>query len=82
MVKVKFTLEHVTKAQTGSRGTVQLSIIDATCGVGRFGRGKDPVPIIWEAEWASGSAWTGTEYLAPPGFDPRAVKPVASLCTD
>jgi len=49
---------------------------------GRFSRGKDPVPIIQEAKWASGPAWTGTENLAPPGFDPRAVKAVASRCTD
>jgi len=32
---------------------------------------KDPVAIVQEAGWASGPDWTGAEYLAPPGFDPR-----------
>jgi hypothetical protein len=39
--------------------------------------GKDPVP-----GWAPGPVWTGAEYLAPPGFDPRTVQPVASRYTD
>ena len=34
---------------------------------------KDPVPIVQEAGWASGRA----ENLAPPGFDPWTVQPVA-----
>ena len=34
----------------------------------------DPVPIVQEAGWASGSVWTSAENLAPPpGFDPRTV---------
>jgi hypothetical protein len=44
--------------------------------------GKDPVPVVEEAEWATGSVWTGAENLAPPGFDPRTVQPVASRYTD
>jgi len=44
--------------------------------------GKDPVPIVQEAGWASGPVWTGAENLAPPGFDPRPVQPVGSLYTD
>jgi len=32
--------------------------------------GKDLVPIVQEAGWASGPVWTGAENLAPPGFDP------------
>ena len=44
--------------------------------------GKDPVPIVQEAEWAPGPVWTGAENLAPPGFDPRTVQPVASRYTD
>ena len=44
--------------------------------------GKDPVPIVQEAGWASGPVWTGAENLAPPGFDPRAVQPVGSRYTD
>jgi hypothetical protein len=27
--------------------------------------GKRTVPILWEAEWAPGSVWTGVENLAP-----------------
>jgi hypothetical protein len=31
--------------------------------------------------WAPGPVWTGAENLAPPGFDPRTVQPVASRYT-
>ena len=44
--------------------------------------GKDPVPIVQEAGWAPGPVWTGAENLAPPGFDPRTVQPVAIRYTD
>ena len=44
--------------------------------------GKDPVPILQEAGWAPGPVWTGVENLAPPGFDPWTVQPVASHYTD
>jgi hypothetical protein len=44
--------------------------------------GKDPVPIVQEAGWASGPVWTVAENLAPPEFDPRTVQPVASRYTD
>jgi hypothetical protein len=40
--------------------------------------GRDPVPLVQEAGWAPGPGWTGAENLAPPGFDPRTVQPVAS----
>ena len=30
--------------------------------------GKDPVPILQEAGWASGPGWTGAENLAPTGI--------------
>jgi len=43
---------------------------------------KDPVPIVQEAGWAPGPVWTGEENLAPPGFHPRTVQPVASRYTD
>ena len=33
-----------------------------------FTPGKDPVPIVQEAGWASGPAWTGAENLAPTGL--------------
>ena len=43
-----------------------------------FTPGKDPVPIVQEAEWAP-----GTENITPPpGFDPRTVQPVAGRYTD
>jgi len=44
--------------------------------------GKDPVPIVQEAGWASGPVWTGVENLAPQGFDPRTVQPIGSRNTD
>jgi hypothetical protein len=47
-----------------------------------FTPGKDPVPIVQEAGWAPEPVWTGAENLAPPGFDPRTVHPVASRYTD
>jgi hypothetical protein len=52
---------------------------------GRFTPGKDPVPILQEAGWASGPVWTSAENLRPPpppGFDLRTVQPVASRYTD
>jgi hypothetical protein len=30
--------------------------------------GKEPVPILQEAGWASGPVWTGAENLAPTGI--------------
>ena len=30
--------------------------------------GKDPVPIVQEAGWASGPVWTGAANLAPTGI--------------
>jgi hypothetical protein len=42
---------------------------------------KDPVPIVQEAGWNPGPVWTGVENLAPPGFDPGTVQPVASRYT-
>ena len=30
-----------------------------------FTPGKDPVPIVQEAGWATGPVWTGAENLAP-----------------
>jgi len=30
--------------------------------------GKDPVPLVQEAGWASGPVWTGAENLAPTGI--------------
>jgi hypothetical protein len=48
-----------------------------------YPRERDPVSIVYEAGWATGPVWTGTENLIPPpGFDPRTVQPVASRYTD
>jgi hypothetical protein len=33
-----------------------------------FTPGKDPVPFVHEAGWASGPVWTGAENLAPTGI--------------
>jgi hypothetical protein len=44
--------------------------------------GKDPVPIVQEAERAPEPVWIGAENLAPPWFDPRTFQPVASRYTD
>ena len=41
--------------------------------------GKDPVPIVQEAGWASGPVWTGAENLAPPGFDPLTVRHIGTV---
>ena len=38
--------------------------------------GKDPVPIVQEAGWASGPVWTGAENLAVTGI--RSPDPPAS----
>jgi len=46
-----------------------------------FNPEKGPVPIVQEAGWAPGPVWTGADNLAPPGFDPRTVQPVASRYT-
>ena len=47
-----------------------------------FTPGEDPVLIVQEAGWVPGSVWTNAENLAPPGFDPRTIQPVASRHTD
>jgi hypothetical protein len=44
--------------------------------------GKESVPIVQLAGWASGPVWTGVKNLNPPGFDPRTVQPVGSRYTD
>ena len=33
-----------------------------------FTPGKDPVPIVQEAGWATGLVWTGAENIAPTGI--------------
>jgi hypothetical protein len=60
--------DHGTRREWGVRVTLRPL----------FTPGKDPVPIVQEAGWAPGPVWTGAENLAPPGFDPQTVQPVAS----
>jgi hypothetical protein len=43
---------------------------------------RDPVHIVQGAGWAPGPVWMGVENLAPLGFDPRSLQPVASRYTD
>ena len=50
---------------------------------GRFTPGKDTVPIVKVAGWATGQVWTGAENLAPPpGFGPWTAQPVANRYTE
>ena len=45
--------------------------------------GKDPVPIVQEAVWASGPVWTGAENLALHRVSiPGPGRPVGSRYTD
>ena len=44
--------------------------------------GRDQIPIVQGAEWASGPSWSDIKHLAPPGFDVWTVQPVASHYTD
>jgi hypothetical protein len=65
-------LDHGTRRGWGVSITPQLLFTPA----------KDPVPIVQQAGWAPGPVWTAVENLAPPGFDPQTVQPVASHYTD
>jgi hypothetical protein len=47
-----------------------------------FTPGKDPVPIVQEAGWASEPVWIGAEISTPSGFDPWTFQPVTSRYTD
>ena len=79
-VKAKFTLEQAMKAQSGSRGTT-YSFFNLGARWGgwstprpvRFTAGKDPVPIVYQAEWAPGPAGRVRKISPPPEFDPRTV---------
>jgi hypothetical protein len=42
-----------------------------------YPRERDPVPIVQEAGWAPGPAWTAAENLAPTGI-PSPDRPVRS----
>jgi hypothetical protein len=47
-----------------------------------YPRERDPATIVQEAGWAPELVWTDGENIAPPGFDPWTVQPVASRYTD
>jgi len=95
-VKIKVTFVQALRLCTGRtahRGSRGIALLFHNHGTKRwwgvsvtprplFTSGKDPVPIVQEAGWAPGPVWTGAENLAPPGFDPRTVQPVASRYTD
>jgi len=71
-----FNLSQATKALRESRGIALFYFYRGTrrgWGVSITPRphltpSKDPVPIVQEAEWASGPVWTGAENLAPYGI--------------
>ena len=44
--------------------------------------GKTRYPLYKRLGGPPGPVWTGSGYLAPPGFDPRTVQPEASRYTD
>ena len=44
--------------------------------------GKRPGTYFIGAEWVPVSVWMGVQNIAPPGFDPRIVHPVASRYTN
>jgi len=45
-----------------------------------YPHGRDPVPIVQEAGWASGQVWTGAEILTPIGIrSPDRPNPSESL---
>jgi hypothetical protein len=73
------------RAQRWSRGTALLILnLGARRGgwsaprPGRFTPGKDSVPIVWEAGWAPGLAWTYAKNLAHTGIRPQTVDPATS----
>ena len=94
--KIKCTLVQALRLCTGRtarRGSRGITLLFHDHGTSRgwgvsvtpqplFTPGKDPVPIVQEAGWVPGPVWTGAENLAPSGFDPRTVQPVASRYTD
>jgi len=48
---------------------------------GRFTPGKCLVIIVNETVWISRLVWAKKEKLASPGFDPRTVRPAATIPT-
>jgi len=77
-------------AHRGSRGITLLFLDHGTrrgWGVSvtpqpLFTPGKDPVPIVQEAEWVQGRSGEVRKISPSPGFDTRTHQPVASHYTD
>jgi len=81
-VKVKCTLVQALRLCTGRmarRGStgIALPFLDHSTKRGWgvsitprpiFTPGKDPVPVVQKAGWATGPVWTGAENLAPTGI--------------
>jgi len=80
--KIKFTLVHALRFCTGRtahRGSRGIALLFLDHGTRRgegvrvtprplFTPGKEPVPIVQEAEWDPGSVWTGAENFALTGI--------------
>jgi len=66
---MEFTLEQATKARRHSSTLSLTSVLDvgrwSTPRPGRFTPGKDPVPTVQEAEWATVPVRKGAKNLAP-----------------
>jgi hypothetical protein len=88
--KVNFTLEQTTKAQ----GVIEI-LLNSFFNLGAkmewvvnattrplYPRESEPIPNVQEDRWAPGPVWMGVENLAPPGFGPRTVQPIANRYTD
>ena len=81
MNKGKVRPRTAMKAETGS-GCIPLLCLNRGARWGwavnatprpLYPRERYPVPIVWEAGWASGPVWAGAENFASPGFDPQTV---------
>ena len=89
IIKVKFTLEQDTKAQSGDKNDSTLSLTSAIVVV----RGQRHVPAVLPPgktryplyrRLGVHHGWSGRvqKISPPPGFDPQTVQPVASSYTD
>jgi len=90
--KVKCTIVkalRLCRGRTAHRGSRGIALLFFDHGTRRgwgvsvtprplFTAGKDPTPIVQEAEYPRGSLDRCGKSRSPPGFDPRTVQPVAS----
>jgi hypothetical protein len=47
-----------------------------------YPQGQDPVAIVQEAGWTTGTVWTQVQNLTPTGFDFWTSRPITSRYTD